>query len=313
MKRYAPLAASQKLAYLPWFFLGLIAFTLSVVIGLLVVPRSLAAEETMVIYQTEDNKVFGSEIRLNIFDKRIDTNGQTVDSLSPDGKKIIHPFTRGSYSFAVENTSSGVELDYELYVVSLNEHDIPLVFNIKKNGVYIFGDAGNKLRLGEGVDAAGDPDPEVLPGNLRGRGTDLYTMEWEWDTDTDQIDTDEFGNAAMREDLEYTIIFTAGGEGSVLPTSRPSTPTTIVTEPPETEIPVTEPPVTPPETDHGIAKPPTPSETFIPSPEETAPGTPQPASRPRTSDNTPVFLWVTILLICMSLLMVLVFFKKRKR
>jgi hypothetical protein len=279
---------------------------LSMVVGFAVYPKSMAAEEVMVIWQSEDGKVFGTQTELDIF-----------NDPRHSGKKIIDPFTKGTYNFVVENRSKNTYLDYELYIESINEQDIPLVFSIKKNTEYVFGKDG-KERLGERVDAAGEPDPEVLPGSLDSNRIDLYTLEWEWENGRnpayDDRDTNQFGNPAVTQDIEYTIMISAGGEGSVkpgTPGTRPTSPAQKPTLQTETDIPETEVPQ-----EIGADKP----QKEVPEKEVTNPEAPPadkpnvpPSSRPRTGDNANLVIWISLGLASVVFLIPVIFLKRKKK
>ena len=301
--------AINKQSVVPWLLLSVIVFMLSMVVGFAVYPKSMAAEEVMVVWQSEDGKVFGTKTELDIF-----------NDPRHNGKKIVDPFTKGTYNFVVENRSKDTYLDYELYIESINELDIPLVFSIKKNGDYIFGKNG-KERLGERVDAEGKPDPEVLPGSLDSKRVDQYTLEWEWENGRnpayDDRDTNQFGNPAVTQDIEYTIMISAGGEGSVKPTTPGTRPTSPVKKPTlqqetETDIPETEVPQ-----DTGNDKPPqkevSANESSNPeAPPANTPNVPQ-SSRPRTGDNSHLIIWISLGLASLVFLIPLVFFKRKKK
>ena len=162
---------NSKLSAVPWLFLALIIFVLSASIAVSIIPRSLAASVTMEVYQQEGHKVFGKNTALDIF-----------DDPKLGGKKLVQPFSKGSYVFAVFNNSNSDPLPYSLDVLGTNPENIPLVFSLQKNGAYVYGGDGiaNMLPL-SAVNLS-----ETLLG---GKKTDLYTIKWEWKTESDAIDT----------------------------------------------------------------------------------------------------------------------------
>jgi len=141
------------------------------VIVLAIIPHSLAALTTMEVYQQEGRKAFGQETSLDIW------GDPTLG-----GQKLVHPFTKGSYTFAVHNNSNSDPLPYSLAILSTNPDDIPLVFSILKNGEYIYGGEGksNMIYFTE---------INFTETTLGGNKTNLYTVKWEWKTDSDEADT----------------------------------------------------------------------------------------------------------------------------
>lgn len=166
---------------------------ISVIVLFCVIPPTLAAEVTMEVYQQADGKAFGQSTSLDIFNNE-DLGGQ----------KIIHPFTRGTYTFAVYNNAASGLLPYTLLIESVNSDNVPMVYSLQKNGVYVLG---------------GSTDAEMLPIStyqlsqelLSGNRTDLYTLDWRWDTDTDPTDTTFGLRAGAGDDSYYTLKITAIG------------------------------------------------------------------------------------------------------
>jgi len=164
----------------------------SLVVASLVIPKSLAAQVTMEVYQQADGKAFGKETSLDIF------NNEALE-----GEKLAAPFTTGSYTFAVYNSAASNLLPYSLSLVTSNPDDIPLVFSLQKNGEYIYGGAS---------------DAEMIPltefdsddVELNGKQTDLYTINWRWNTSSDESDT-ALGTLAAQRDLIYKLTVTATG------------------------------------------------------------------------------------------------------
>ena len=138
---------NNKLSVVPWFFLALFFLILSAVIAFAILPRSLAAGVTMEVYQQQGRKAFGQTTSLDIFN-------------DPDlgGQKLVHPFSEGSYTFAVYNNSDSDPLPYTIAITETNPHDIPLVFSLQKNDVYVYGNAG----VGNRVPFSGIDFPETL-------------------------------------------------------------------------------------------------------------------------------------------------------
>jgi len=179
----------DKLAVVPWFFLAFFAFLLSVTIALAVIPRSLAAQVTMEVYQQEGRKAFGKDTSLDIFN----------DPKLGD-QKLVHPFSKGAYTFAVYNNSNSDPLPYALSISGTNLDDIPLVFSLQKNGEYIYGGNGSaNMKPFSEINLA-----EALIG---GKKTDRYTIKWEWKTDNDAQDTAIGSNGTQL----YTLVIKAIG------------------------------------------------------------------------------------------------------
>ena len=189
------------MSVVPWFFLGLIIFIISALIWASVLPQSLAAQVTMEVYQQEGRKAFGQETSLDIFnDPKL------------DGQKLVHPFTKGSYTFAVCNNSDSDPLPYSLDINGTNPDEIPLVFSLQKSGEYIYGgeDKTAMIPLSE-INL-----PEV---NLDGNKTDIYTLKWEWETESDEIDT-AIGNIGTQT---FKLIITATGTIPTIDVLSPQT------------------------------------------------------------------------------------------
>ena len=189
MKNLAHSVKRKKLACIPWLFPALIAFLLSAAVALSVIPRSLAAQTTMEVYQQAGKKAFGQQTSLDLFnDPKL------------GGKKLVHPFTEGDYSFAVFNHSNSAPLPYSLDILAENPANIPLVVSLQKNGEYIYGGAAKAdMRPLAAVNL-----PETLLG---GEKTDLYTISWAWDTENDGLDT-AIGSDGTQA---YTLTVTATG------------------------------------------------------------------------------------------------------
>ena len=313
----------NKQSVVPWFILSVAVFCLSTVVGFMVIPKSLAAEEVMVLTQGADGKIFGSLPQLDLF-----------NDPRHGGQKIIDPLTKGSYSFLVENRSTNTLLDYEVYIESENEHDIPLVFNVKKNTDYVFGTANTKLRLGEKLTAQGAPDPELLPGNLDSQSYDIYVLEWEWEGGRDPVnddrDTNQFGNPAVNEELNYTITIRASGIAEFyenMPTPTPGTqgprytppPTTVAqADPPQTiDFPEGNVPLEPLDPIEGL-DPVIPPAEYIPQPVEEVPEIEIPESSipgrsPITGDDANLIIWISLALAALAFLIPVIFFKRKKK
>ena len=189
MKRIARSEKKNRRPGVPWLFLALLMVMVSVVIGSIAIPRSLAAQVTMEVYQQEGNKIFGQSTSLDIF-----------DNPKLGGKKLVAPFTMGSYTFGVCNTAASNLLPYSLDVLADNPEDIPIVVSLQKNGVYVFGGANEADML----PFSSMHFPEI---NLGGKKTDLYTVRWMWKTDTDEKDT-AIGNIGTQL---YKMTITATG------------------------------------------------------------------------------------------------------
>ena len=164
----------------------------SLVAANLVIPKSLAAQVTMEVYQQADGKAFGRETSLDIF------NNEALG-----GKKLVAPFTTGSYTFAVYNSAASNLLPYNLSLVASNPEDIPLVFSLQKNGEYIYGGASD----GEMIPLTEFTSNDV---ELNGNQTDLYTIKWRWNTTSDESDT-ALGELATQRDLIYKLTIMATG------------------------------------------------------------------------------------------------------
>ena len=286
-----------KMSALTWITLILTAFLLG--LALMVIPKSYAVEQFLEVYQQKDNKIFGQSTSLNIFDD---------DNLSYlNGKKLIAPFSNGSYAFAVFNNSNGNNMPYTIEIKTINDDNIPLVFNIVKNAKDIYATPAEKPPI----------DVVDLPeGTLRAKSTDQYIINWEWKTESDEIDTNEFGNAD--HDQFFTLIINAEGSLDVTdsnytedsgPVTKPpvNPPVTPAVTPPtievtdEPEIPIAPPTIVPPVSPAVTPEPP------APTPQAPTGG----SGMPRTGDDADAFLWIAMAIVCI-LLLVLLIIKRRK-
>jgi len=166
----------------------------SLVVACLVIPKTLAAQVTMDVYQQADGKAFGKETSLDIFSN---------DNHVLNGENLIAPYSSGSYTFAVYNNSASNLLPYTLTLISSNPNKIPLVFSLQKNGEYIYGGISEDEMVPLSEFSSGDIE-------LGGEQTDLYTIKWHWNTTSDENDTG-FGTLATERDLVYKLTITATG------------------------------------------------------------------------------------------------------
>lgn len=168
-------------------FALLIVLLLSFAAVASVIPKTLAAQVTMDVYQQKGKKAFGNKTSLDIF-----------NDPKFNGQKLIAPYTAGSYTFAVFNNSASQPLPYSIALEGQNQDNIPLVFSLQKNGAYIYGGKNDMLPLSQ---------YKLKDAELKGRKTDLYTLKWKWKTTNDRMDT-QLGN---RENLKYSLLLTAVG------------------------------------------------------------------------------------------------------
>ena len=180
---------NKKLYTIPWLFLALMIFVTSAVILFSILPRTLAAQTTMEVYQQEGGKTFGREVSLDVFnDPKL------------GGQKLLQPFTKGSYTFAVYNNSNSTPLPYSVKFTAINPDGIPIVFSIRKNGDYIYGGAKT-------ADMIPISENNFSKFFLGGKKTDMYTLNWEWKTESDAIDT-AIGEKGVQT---YKLIIAATG------------------------------------------------------------------------------------------------------
>lgn len=167
------------------FSLLILFFLISVFFLFLILPKSFLPSHTFEVYIQDGDYYKSSENDIDIFIK---------DAYS---KKLVHPLTRGSYSFAIYNSSEEKNLPYDLEFHGENLDDIPLVFSLKRNDDYIFGgkEIYEKRPLRE---------ISLVTIKLDGRTTDIYKLEWAWDTNTDEMDT-FIGNIQESQLFNLTI------------------------------------------------------------------------------------------------------------
>lgn len=165
---------------------------ISTVAAVWALPQTLAAKVNMEVYQQSDGKVFGRETSLDIF-----KNGRF------DGEKLVAPYSEGSYTFAVLNTSASQPLPYTLKLAADNPEEIPLVFSLQKNGEYLYGGADENSMISL-------TEINFADLQLGGNQTDLYTLHWRWKTYSDEEDT-ALGELANEHDLIYKLTVMATG------------------------------------------------------------------------------------------------------
>lgn len=101
-------------------------------------------------------------------------------------RSIIAPGISGTYYFTVENDTKSNWL-YNVNFKEQNDYNVNMVYKIKLNGAYIFGDENSWYK---------NSDFSKLDLPLHSNTIDLYTVEWKWeDTDYDtQIGQTEGAN-----------------------------------------------------------------------------------------------------------------------
>ena len=183
----------------PWLAAVVVLVMITLPLALSVVQPTLAAAVTMTVYQQKDSKIFGQNTSLDIFNHP-----------KLGGKKLLAPFSHGSYTFVVNNTSNSQGLPYALMVTTENPEDLPIVGSLQKNGTYVFGSEGDAGML---------PMKDMTMGEvlLSGGKADSYTFNWRWNTESDEKDT-AIGNA---EPATYALTITA--IGTIPETEGPNT------------------------------------------------------------------------------------------
>ena len=146
-------------------------FLISLVVLLLVLPRTFAPKVTMEVYSQADGKAFSRDVEVDIF------NDPKLNN-----QMLVHPYSKGSFSFAVYNNSESDMLPYYIEIESENPDQIPLIFSLQKNGQYIYG--GN-----EEVEMELITYRKFEESYLLGKNTDMYTLKWQWKTESDVDDT----------------------------------------------------------------------------------------------------------------------------
>ena len=166
------LSISKKTVFSYWgLFILFFVFLISLVILLLVLPSTFAANVTMEVYSQADGKAFGQDVEMNIF------NDPNLED-----QRLVHPYSKGCFSFDVYNNSDSQLLSYYIELLSDNPNQVPLAFSLQRNGEYVFG--GSKESEMEEI------DHETLETiYLSGKTTDMYTLKWQWKTESDEKDT----------------------------------------------------------------------------------------------------------------------------
>ena len=151
----------------------------------------------------EEDTVWETETKVDIFRLSYDKNTEQVTVKSADTDKIIAPGTENSYSFSLKNSKARYA-DYSVWVeakVEPEDLDLPLNVRMSKgDGAWLLGSSSEwKKPL--------DLNSVKDEGRLRVNESNSYTLTWQWpfEQGNDEFDT-LLGNRTMNEDLNFTII-----------------------------------------------------------------------------------------------------------
>lgn len=158
-----------------------------------------------------------------------ETNG--VDIFANEefgGKSIVAPYSKGSYSFSVENTARfPIDCEFSFSIETNaskeNEYTIPFEYRLKNNDGYIVGGDNKWVDL-SGLD---------FLSKLNYESDNNYTLEWRWDGDVDDERDTAIGIKAAQaasgygESMEYILKISCSAEqsGEAVGPDQPDNPT----------------------------------------------------------------------------------------
>ena len=152
---------------------------------------------------TDENTVWKGDTQIEIFRVSYENGENQITVKSGNGDKVIAPGTENSYTFALENTSSG-PVEYSMSMkayFSSDAYTIPVVAKVTRDveGRYLLGgESGYEpvLELSRVEDSGTLKKGYVMP----------YTLSWQWPFEGDDTYDTLLGNLAQDEDLTLTIV-----------------------------------------------------------------------------------------------------------
>ncbi len=163
-----------------------------------------SANDDFLIVRDENGKDWSETNEVNIF---------ANDEFG--GRAIVAPYSKGSYSFSVENTARfPIDCDFSFSIETNaseeNEYIIPFEYRLKNNDGYIVGGDDEWVEL-SGLD---------FLSKLNYESDNNYTLEWRWDGDVDDERDTAIGIKAAQaaegygESMEYILKISCSAEQS---------------------------------------------------------------------------------------------------
>ena len=163
-----------------------------------------SANDDFLIVRDENGKDWSETNEVNIF-----ANDEFGD------RAIVAPYSKGSYSFSVENTARfPIDCDFSFSIETNaseeNEYTIPFEYRLRNNDGYIVGGDDKWVEL-SGLD---------FLSKLNYESDNNYTLEWRWDGDVDDERDTAIGIKAAQaaegygESMEYILKISCSAEQS---------------------------------------------------------------------------------------------------
>ena len=151
-------------------------------------PQGELAGQYETVYTTEKNVEL---LQSSIFKDQYKNTQQQVTVAGTNGEKVIAPGTENTYKFAVINTYSGY-LDYKITVDAevkgLKNHPdkhLPVEVRLKGAQEWLLGsDEGTDAAQWQAIAALDNIEESAV---LRGRGNNVYTLDWRWKFEQDDV------------------------------------------------------------------------------------------------------------------------------
>ena len=141
------------------------------------------------------------------------------------GRAIVAPYSKGSYSFSVENTARfpiDCDFSFSIETNASEENAIPFEYRLKDNNGYVVGGDDKWVDI-SGLD---------FLSKLSYESDNNYTLEWQWDGDVDDERDTALGIKAAQaasgygESMEYILKISCSAEqsGDAVGSDQPDNP-----------------------------------------------------------------------------------------
>lgn len=276
-----------------------------------------APEEETYFTVSDDNTVWGTNTRVEIFKTEYENGSANITVASSNGDKVIAPGTENSYTFKLKNTHT-VAMDYTVTVNAYctpAEIELPVVCRLSRSddAKWISGDESSWETVEE-FDGASDA------AILSGESYVTYTLDWQWPFEGDDGYDTMLGNLAAEQDLTLTIEINTSAEADFDPPggggggggTDPDDPDVPI-DPDDPDVPVDpdDPDVPVDPDDPDVPVDPDHPDPVIPGPD--TPDSPEIGKDlpPKTGDESNPVLWIALAAVSFVLLVILMFSKDK--